>query len=601
MMELYGRMATGFIERLRTEEALRVSEERFRLVVENVRDHAILFLGPEGRIADWNVGTERLLGYRAAEVIGGPTDRFFIPEDRASGHPRRELEQAAATGRAVDDNWLVRADGTRFWASGSLTALRDAAGGLRGFVKIFRDRTEWRVAEAAVREGNDRLQMALSAARMGIWTWDVAADMQTRDANLNRLLGLESIETKRPLGEFLERIHPDDREVVAFAFDACARRHRPVNLEFRVIRPDGSVRWLRHQGGFFGEPEGVAPQVAGASVDITDLMETEEALRRAREGLESRVAARTSELAQALHSRSYIATRRATQMAARLANAAIRAASLADSPKAVRTAARLAASTGRAAERALKLILAFDASRSQALERRWIEAIWREVGRALATTEEEQRRRISRELHDQLGQHCASLIIGLTALQAGLPEGSGTVSQLERLVQLASRIDDDLHRIALELRPTALDDVGLHDTLLNLAEEWGERSRVEVDFSSQGLDHRHLPPEVETAVFRIVQEALTNVQKHAAARRVGLILRLRGDGLVVIVEDDGAGFDPEGVVEAAEAAGRLGMRGMRERAALVVGDLEVESAPGEGTTIFVRIPLRPDAGATTHA
>jgi signal transduction histidine kinase len=185
----------------------------------------------------------------------------------------------------------------------------------------------------------------------------------------------------------------------------------------------------------------------------------------------------------------------------------------------------------------------------------------------------------------------------MTALEARLPEDSGAGAQLEQLVQLARRIDDDLHRIALELRPTALDDLGLHAALLNFAEEWGERAKVEVDYSSHGLEHRRLPPAVETAVFRIVQEAFTNVGKHAAAGRVGLILKLRGDDLVVIDEDDGVGFDPEQVVAAAQAAGRLGMRGMRERAALVGGDLEVESTPGGGTTVFVRIPLRPDARA----
>ncbi len=191
---------------------------------------------------------------------------------------------------------------------------------------------------------------ALSAARMGIWTWDLAAAAQTRDANLNRLLGLEPVATTRPTGEFLDRIHPADREVVAFALDACARRHRPVNLEFRVVRPDGSVRWLRHEGVASGAPEDGPARVVGASVDITDRMETEQSLGRARQELEGRVAARSTELAHAQHSRAYILARRATQSAARLARAATDAAELADTPRLARAAARMAASTSRAAE-----------------------------------------------------------------------------------------------------------------------------------------------------------------------------------------------------------------------------------------------------------
>jgi PAS domain S-box-containing protein len=456
-------------------------------------------------------------------------------------------------------------------------------------------------ANEALRQSGARLQLALSAARMGIWTWDVAADTQTRDANLNRLLGLEPVETKQPSGEFLEHIHPDDRKRVAGAFGACARRGHPIHLEFRIIRPDGAVRWLRHQGGFSGGPDVGPPHVAGASVDITDLMETEGALRRARKELEDRLAARTSELARQPHSRSHTSALELCELAERLAGRAVDAAESATTARTVQAAARVAVSAARAAVSVAQAVRSFDVSRFQAIEREWFEAAWTEVRRALVTAEEEQRRRISRELHDQMGQHCASLIIGMSALEAHLSEGSDAAGQLERLVQLAHRIDDDVHRIALELRPTALDDNGLHNTLLSLAEKWGERAKIVVDYSSQGLEGRRLPPDVETAVFRIVQEALTNVRKHAAARRVGLILTLRGDDLVVIVEDDGVGFDPEKALEEAAIAGRLGMRGMRERAVLVGGDLEVEATPGGGTTVFVRIPLRPDAGAPTDA
>jgi PAS domain S-box-containing protein len=128
----------------------RAEEERFRLVVENVRDYAIVLLAADGTVVSWNAGAERILGYRADEIIGRPDTRFFTPEAAAAGRPQRELRQAAEAGRADNECWLVRKDGSRFWASGVTTALRD--GELRGFVKILRDLTERKALEDELRQ-----------------------------------------------------------------------------------------------------------------------------------------------------------------------------------------------------------------------------------------------------------------------------------------------------------------------------------------------------------------------------------------------------------------------------------------------------------------
>ncbi len=593
--ELERRLAERTRKLSRANTALRTNQERLRLLVENVRDDTILFLDTDGRVSDRNEGTERLLGYRLEDVVGGPIERLFAPEDVHRDLPGRMRREAAARGSAAGEHRMVRADGTRFWAGGTITALRDPAGDLQGFIWIFRDLTVGRATEAALREAQENLQLALSAAHMGIWSWDAGANNLTHDANLNQLLGLAPTATTQPLEQLLERVHPDDRGLVGFALQACARRGRPVHLEFRVVRPDGSIRWLRHQGSRSRGPDGRSNQVAGATVDITDLMETEEALRRARRQLETRVASRVGHLAEEHASRSLGAVRRAIRVALRVAGSATRLAESADSVPQVQAAVRMAAATTRAAERALKMVLAFETARSRVPDEKWVEAIWTEVRRAILAGEEQQRRRIARELHDQLGQYCASLIMGITALQSRLPEGSELAGHLGRLTEIARQVDDDLHRIALELRPTALDDFGLLTTLSSYVEDWRERTGIAVDFPSGGLEALRLPAAVETAAFRIVQEALNNVQKHARAGRVGVSLGLRGDDLVVIVEDDGRGFDPE----AAAAAGRLGIRGMRERAVLVGGKLEIESSPGAGTMVYVQIPLRSDAEGST--
>jgi PAS domain S-box-containing protein len=145
-------------ERKQVEARLRESEERNRLIVEGATGFALIMLDPEGHVATWNTGAERLLRYREAEILGENFSRFFTSEDLAEGRPRRELETAARNEEGPDDNWLVRKDGSRFWASGATTALRDEAGALRGFTKVVRDTTERKLAEDALAQSHTRLQ-----------------------------------------------------------------------------------------------------------------------------------------------------------------------------------------------------------------------------------------------------------------------------------------------------------------------------------------------------------------------------------------------------------------------------------------------------------
>jgi signal transduction histidine kinase len=209
--------------------------------------------------------------------------------------------------------------------------------------------------------------------------------------------------------------------------------------------------------------------------------------------------------------------------------------------------------------------------------------------RRLVTAQEEERRRISRELHDQTGQQLAALLLGLKTLNKSSSNGSASLHKgLLKLQKLTERLVDEAHHLAWELRPAALDDLGLETALSNYVEKWSERSSISLDFHS-GLDKLRLPAPVETAVFRIVQEALTNVLKHAQANRVSVILEYRNEELLVIVEDNGRGFSPEAPLTEKERGG-LGLVGIYERVALVGGKLNIESEPGSGTTLVVRIP-----------
>src|SRR5216683_1582893 len=146
-------------ERDGAQEKLQFIEERFRLLVEGVRDYAIFMLDPQGRMVTWNSGAERLKGYTALEIIGQHFSIFYPPEDMQSGKPARELELAAASGRHEDEGWRVRKDGSRFWANVLITALRDESGMLRGFSKVTRDMTERKEAEEKLRRSHAELEV----------------------------------------------------------------------------------------------------------------------------------------------------------------------------------------------------------------------------------------------------------------------------------------------------------------------------------------------------------------------------------------------------------------------------------------------------------
>ena len=205
--------------------------------------------------------------------------------------------------------------------------------------------------------------------------------------------------------------------------------------------------------------------------------------------------------------------------------------------------------------------------------------------RRVVAAQELERQRLARELHDETGQALTSMLLGLKAAEdaGGQAEMRAAISSLRELVVATLH---DVRRLAVELRPRALDDFGLVPALERLTETFGEQTGIEVGFE-HNLGEDRLPGEVETALYRIVQEALTNVLKHAGARHVSVVLTRRDGALTALVEDDGRGIDRSSPHE-----GGLGLVGMGERLGLLDGTLSVESTEGRGTTIVAEVPLR---------
>ncbi len=206
------------------------------------------------------------------------------------------------------------------------------------------------------------------------------------------------------------------------------------------------------------------------------------------------------------------------------------------------------------------------------------------------TAQEDERKRIARELHDETSQALTSLMVGLKLLEAR-PEFAGMRETLADLRAQTGKTLDAVHHLALQLRPSVLDDLGLVPAMDRLVADFQRTHEIQLVFETNLRTGPRLPATVETALYRITQEALTNVARHAAARSVGLVLETRRGSVTLIVEDDGQGFDVASCMTHTQNDRCLGVFGMRERATLLGGTLTIESTPGSGTTVFVELPL----------
>jgi signal transduction histidine kinase len=230
----------------------------------------------------------------------------------------------------------------------------------------------------------------------------------------------------------------------------------------------------------------------------------------------------------------------------------------------------------------LRLAETFGARAAVAVE--LSQRVARDALRRVVQAQELERRRLARELHDETGQALTSILLGLKPLEEALADHPARAALAELREQVVVALQD-VRRLAVELRPAVLDDFGLVAALERLTEAFAEQTGIRVDFHS-ALGEKRLPGEVETALYRVVQESLTNIVKHANARSVSISVARRDSAVAAVIEDDGAGFDQRAVRE-----GGVGLLGMRERLALLDGRVEIESRPGAGTTLVAEVPL----------
>jgi PAS domain S-box-containing protein len=210
----------------------------------------------------------------------------------------------------------------------------------------------------------------------------------------------------------------------------------------------------------------------------------------------------------------------------------------------------------------------------------------------LVETQESERHRIARDLHDHIGQQMTGIRLKIERIASLLGDDHPAAEEVEALREQAEKMDADVGFLSWELRPTELDFLGLSDALKSFTSEWSRQYGIRAEYHAvPTASEESLPGDMETSLYRIVQEALNNILKHAEAKNVSVLYHRSHTGVSLIIEDDGKGFNPD-VTLRAPGAGGLGVIGMRERAELLGGTFDVESFPGKGTTVVCRIPLR---------
>jgi PAS domain S-box-containing protein len=223
--------------------------------------------------------------------------------------------------------------------------------------------------------------------------------------------------------------------------------------------------------------------------------------------------------------------------------------------------------------------------------RKEAEAARSKLFQMIKDTQDRERLRVARDLHDHMGQLLAALKVEIKTLDNPLMMGADRDGALGRLRKIADSVGKELRYLVLELRPADLANQTLTDSLRRYVAEWSRRFQISADFLSQNLEVEQAPTALKNTILRLVQEALTNIVKHSAARNISVMLKQHRGQLQLIIEDDGVGFDPSQIAAEGQAGQKLGLLGMQERVKFYGGILEIEASPGEGASVFVSLPL----------
>jgi signal transduction histidine kinase/PAS domain-containing protein len=575
------------------------------------------------------------------------------PDDRERVRQLRDV-YLASTAPADIEYRIVHPDGTERWIHGRVQVLRDAGGEPARVIGTNLDITDRKRAADELRKTERLLLDAEALGHVGTWEQDfVSGEVYSSEENRRLFFGGDRTKGKNN-DDYWTAIHPADRERVLRQHEELMAGSGSPSIEFRVVWPDGSVHWIHGYKQIVRDASGKPVRQYGTNVDITERKlaadEVDLRVRQQAAVAELGLSALRGVGLQALFEQALTAISRACAvdfaevMELLPDGTLLMRAGFGWRPGVVGSVLPAAGSQCGFAIRSGGAVVVADLSQEQRFtvhpllldhglvsgvtalmqgrdrawgtlgvhakdQRTWSQhdlnfvqsianvlatALEREhsgeelaekreqlqsLSRKLIEAQEAERRAVARELHDDFGQ-------ALTAIRLNLKKGG---SDLSESIQLVDQAIQRMRELAQDLRPSILDDLGLPAAL-----RWyvaREAKRAGLELRLEVADLPRLPAAVETTCFRLVQEALTNIVRHAQARKLEIEVAAREGSLLLTVRDDGKGFDPRAALRRAAQGHSLGLLGMKERVSLAGGELEIESAPVRGTVVSARFPL----------
>ena len=460
----------------------------------------------------------------------------------------------------------------------------------------------------------DRISLAADAANLRCWVHDLVTDQTWATQTGRNMLGWGP---SRPFAfeQFMERVHPDDRQSVRRAVQRSREDHSDYEAEYRLVVPSVGTRWVAARGRCEFDCDGKPLRMRGVTIDITKRRQAEEALIASEQRVS--LAADAASLRcweYDIQSDQLWATQTDRNMLGWWPSRPLTFEQFTervhpDDRESVRRAVQRSREDRSDYEAEYRLVVPGGGTRWVAArgrrefdrdgkplrmrgvtiditKRRQAEEAARELSGRLINAQEEERSRLARELHDDVTQRLALLAIDAGRGERNLPSAAGGTA-MRAMRESLIRLSEDVHALAYRLHPSILEDLGLIEALKTECERFGRVASIPVDLKAQEVPDP-LPHAVALCLYRIAQEALRNVGRHARASAVQVSLRRLDGGVQLAVRDNGAGFDP------AQQRDRpsLGHASMRQRIYQLNGELEVESAPGHGTTVLAWVPLK---------
>jgi PAS domain S-box-containing protein len=478
--------------------------ETFRLFVAGVQDYAIFLLDTAGRVKSWNAGAERIKGYKSSEIIGKHFSAFYLDEDIRSGKPQRLLDQAVRDEHVEDEGWRVRKDGSKFWASVTITPVKDATGKLIGFGKVTRDLTERRRRELALHRSEERSHLFIDGVKdYAIFMLDPDGCVSTWNVGAERIKGYKASEI---IGRHFSVFYPDEERrsgKPAWELEVAVKVGRFEDDGWRV-RKDGTSFWANVIITPIKDAAGDLLGFTKVTRDFTERMLAQKALQDSQRKLQE-------------------------------------------------------------SERSL-----------------------RDLSLHLLRTQDEERRRIGREIHDSLGQYLAALKMKLD-LMVSSPPSTDEIDCAHLLEECVKAV----RTISYLLYPPMLEEMGLKSAVPWYLEGFSKRSGVQATFQIPD-DFERISRDAELVLFRVLQESLTNVQRHSGSTTAEITISRSDKDIVLEVADHGKGLPAEILEKGSQdwmGSIGVGLRGMSERLHQLGGSLDISSNE-RGTRVRATLPLQ---------